>query len=64
MYVSHSVTEIVIVELDGLQQQQQLKLNNVAFSSGFSFTYCVLSIFIVFIKCVVAFLICWVMGHA
>ena len=27
-----------------------LKLNSVAFSSGFSYTYCVLSIFIVFYK--------------
>jgi len=36
----------------------------IAFSSGFSFTYCFISIFIVFIKCVVALLIWWVMGHA
>jgi len=38
-------------------------MNSVAFSSGFSFTYCILSIFIVFIKCVVALLIWWVMGQ-
>jgi len=44
--------------------KNNMKLNSVAFSSGFSFTYCVLSILLFFIKCVVALLIWWVMGHA
>jgi len=48
VYVSHSVTEI----------------EQCCIFIRVSFTYCVLSIFIVFIKCVVALLIWWVTGHA
>jgi len=38
-------------------------LNSVAFSSGLSFIYRVVNIFIVFINFFVALLIMWVMGH-